>query len=148
MNTRSNHLENSARELRERLARWALGLLIVGGLLYVAASLWNRPPQMGPSEDVFKTVDALYTAVTSHNDGRLAQCEKRLAALKEKGELPDSAASALTSIINRAKSGDWQRASTQLYAFMLAQRRDGADEIDKHHEKKTSKKPNTIVVVR
>jgi hypothetical protein len=148
MNIKSNHLEDSAREFRERLARWTLSLLIVGGLLYVAVTLWNRPPQMGPSEDVFKTVDALYTAVTSHNDGRLAQCEKRLTTLKEKGELPDSAASALTSIINRAKAGDWQSASTHLYAFMLAQRRDGAGEIDKHHEKKTIRKSNTIVVVR
>src|SRR5258708_4692667 len=37
----------------------------------------GRPPQMGADKDVFATVDALFTAITAHDEKQLSQCEQR-----------------------------------------------------------------------
>src|SRR5438045_887834 len=38
----------------------------------------GRPPQMGADKDVFATVDALFTAITAHDEKQLSLCEQRL----------------------------------------------------------------------
>ncbi len=69
-----------------------------------------------------KVVDALYTAVSSHNPKRLAQCEERLHTLRDEGKLPRRAADYLDGLIATAKTGDWQKATHKLFNFMKAQR--------------------------
>ena len=109
---------------------------LVYGLIGVAVAVvgiglffyFSRPPQMGTSEDVFHTVDALYTAVRGRDEKRLADCERRLHAHREGGKLPPAAAESLDGIVRKARNGSWDTAAERLYDFMLAQRREGAIE--------------------
>ncbi len=118
--------DTEARPTRERVA-WAvvaaLALTAVGAVAY---SYLSRPPQMGPSDAVFDTVDALYTAVRNRDARRVTECETRLAGYRAAGELPPAAAEALADIVAKTRAGGWEAAAEKLYAFMLAQRRDGA----------------------
>jgi len=111
---------------RQRVVYGAVAALVVVGVVIVLMGQ-RRPPQMGADERVFHTVDALYTAVKSHDLARLADCERRLHEYKEAGKLPTTAAARLDGVIGTAKSGSWQSAAESLYDFMLGQRREGAD---------------------
>jgi hypothetical protein len=110
---------------RQRVALFALGGLAAVAVVALIIFL-RRPPQMGADEEVFKTVDALYTAVRSQDDRRLADCEQRLAAHKAAGKLPKGAADYLDGVVTTARRGRWESAARSLYDFMLAQRREGA----------------------
>jgi hypothetical protein len=110
---------------------WALALSLAAfgaAAVAIAVLIWNRPPQMGPDEDVFTTVDALYTAVRARDERLLADCEKRLSAYRLAGKLPAEAADHLDGVIAKARGGAWQSAAERLYDFMMAQRRDGPRE--------------------
>lgn len=86
-------------------------------------------PQMGTSEETFKTVDALYTAVTAHDVKLLDRCAARLAELDAKGDVGSGVMGHLQSrVFEPARAGEWQSAAESLYAFMTAQRRDGPRE--------------------
>ena len=106
-----------------------LGLGALAGLGIVAVVIavlsFRSPPQMGAEEEVFDTVDALYTAVRNRDDKQLGDCETRLAAYREAGKLPEKAAEALAAIIRKARGGSWDTAAERLYDFMAAQKRDG-----------------------
>ena len=104
-----------------------IALIATVAFLGIAIAIWffTRPPQMGASEEVFNTVDALYTAVRSRDEKQLNDCADRLKGLKTKGELPDSAAKSLEGIIAECRSGGWDSSARNLYEFMLAQRREG-----------------------
>lgn len=118
---------------RNRVAWVALGATAVG-LVVLAVVFLRSPPQLAPDEDVFKTVDALYTAVRRHDAEGLARCEQRLHAYREAGKLPADAADHLDGVIGKAKGGRWESAAERLYEFMLAQRREGpADAPKKEH---------------
>jgi len=99
-------------------------------ILLTAAAVWQwssrrPPPQLPPRDEVFKTVDALFTAVTAHDLERLSACEQRLKAYNERGELPAPAWQRLQTIIASSHAGQWDSAAHALYAFMQGQRRDG-----------------------
>ncbi len=96
-------------------------VIVLAGILYFAL---GRPPQMGADAEVFRTVDALYTAVNARDEKLLTQCEKRLNALKDAGKLPDDASAYLDGVISTARSGGWRSAAERLHAFMQAQRRE------------------------
>src|SRR5207247_2125629 len=81
-------------------------------LLIAVAAVWfwssrRPPPQLPPSEEVFKTVDALFTAVTAHDPERLSACEQRLKAYNERGELSAPAWKRLQTIIANSHAGQW-----------------------------------------
>ncbi len=123
---------------RHRVAVVVLSTLAAGAAVVLFLAL--RPqPQMGPSEEVFNTVDALFTAVTSHSEKQMADCERRLRALREAGKLPSDAADKLDAIIAKARSGSWQTAAERLYEFMQGQRREGAIEHDRPPAAKKAK---------
>ncbi len=82
---------------------------------------WPVAPPMGRDKDVFTTVDALFTAVTSRDDNRLSDCEHRLLALKDSGRLPEDASRYLDEIIGEARAGRWDSAAQSLYGFITAQ---------------------------
>jgi hypothetical protein len=111
---------------RNRLLMLALGLLAVGAVVVLIINL-ARPPQMGADEEVFNTVDALFTAVTARDEKLLGQCEQRLHALKDGGNLPTDAAAYLDNVIQKAHDGRWEAAAEKLYDFMKAQRRESAE---------------------
>jgi hypothetical protein len=104
---------------RSRL--WACAVLIVG----LAGLVWSvrAQPQIGPDAEVFDTVDALFTALTSRDPQRLEDCEQRLQFHRETGRLPVRAARSLDGVIAQARRGEWQPAAERLYQFMHAQRR-------------------------
>lgn len=102
----------------------ALAVVALTGLA-LAAYAWWPVPQMGSDDEVFKAVDALFTAVTSRDEGRLSRCEARLSAFAEEGRLPSAAARRLGGVIAQARAGGWEAAARSLYNFMQAQRREG-----------------------
>lgn len=114
---------------RVLISAGVLALAVALGCLYFA---WGSPPQMGPDEEVFAGVDALFTAVTAHDERLLDQCARRLSSLSEAGKLPPEASAHLDGIIAKARTGRWQASAEKLYVFMMAQRREGAIGHAKH----------------
>ncbi len=106
---------------RQRILLGVLTLIVLGAgvALYFK---YRSPPQMGADPAVFKTVDALYTAVRAKDVERMAQCEQRLRTAHAEGRLPDAAWDDLTAVIETARAGEWQDATESLYDFMLGQR--------------------------
>jgi hypothetical protein len=95
----------------------------LGFLLALLASVGcGRPAQIGADEKCFKTVDALYTAVTAQDPTLLERCAAELAALRDAGKLPADAFKELDRIVGKAREGKWRPAAEQLYRFMKAQR--------------------------
>lgn len=117
---------NSGKGLGNRigLVLVALGALAVACL---GVFIWRMspPPQIGNDPEVFRTVDALFTAVTSKDEQRLSECEQRLQGYRQAGKLPADAADALDTVIQKARSGSWQKAAERLYAYIQGQRREG-----------------------
>ena len=102
----------------------AIGTAGAGLLLLGIWYAWGgRPPQVGGDKESVKTVDALYTAVTSRNAMRLVQCEEQLHTLRDEAKLPRRTADYLDGVISMARGGDWKGASHKLFDFMRAQRR-------------------------
>lgn len=102
----------------------ALAAVAVVLVIVLVLSL-RTPPQMGPDEEVFNTVDALYTAVRNQDDGQLTACEAKLNGYRDAGKLPTSAAESLAGIIAQSRGGNWESAAKRLYDFMAAQKREG-----------------------
>lgn len=109
------------RNHRAIVAAFAVAGLAVFGIVFYGC---GRPPQMGADPEVFRTVDALYTAITARNEKLLSDCEGRLQTLEQAGKLPSSSGAHLKGIIGIARQGRWQAAAERLYRFMEAQRRD------------------------
>jgi len=98
-------------------------LLAVGALVAVIYFYSGCTPQVGADDESFRTLDALYTAVTSRNLDRLAATEARLHSLREQNRLPGPAAEHIDAIISQARNGEWLPAAKELHAFVSAQRR-------------------------
>lgn len=96
------------------LATLTLALILAG---------CGRPPQLGEDKEVFKAVDALYTAIGLRDTAQVDRCATDLKARREAGTLPVSAADSLESIITEAKGGGWEAAQVRLSTFMEGQTR-------------------------
>ncbi len=107
---------------------FAWGRLVLGVcLIVVVGLLWlflSPTAQMGADPEVFKTVDALYTAIRNQDKKQLASCEATLRDQARTGRLPKAASQSLEKVIATAHSGHWEPAAKSLYSFMVAQRRD------------------------
>jgi hypothetical protein len=102
--------------------------LIVGFVvLFVAFGWWffgrSSPPQLGGDDEVFDTVDALFTAVRSRDDRLLDGCQERLHGYARDGKLPAEAARYLDDVLATARAGKRRPAAEKLYEFMKVQRR-------------------------
>lgn len=95
-------------------------LAVVPMLLVVGC---GSPAQIGPDPEVFKTIDALYTAVSLRDPKLVDDCLKALTRHRDADKLPDDAFQALSAIIDEAGDGAWEDAQTRLSRFMLGQRR-------------------------
>jgi hypothetical protein len=96
-------------------------LLTLAGIALFVHWYWPQP-QLDADDEVFKTVDALFTALTSQDADRLEDCEQRLDGYRDDDRLPPAAAKVLDTVIQQAHAGDWEPAAHRLYDFMLAQR--------------------------
>jgi hypothetical protein len=130
---------------RKRVVWIVAGALVLIGVVLVILAL-RSPPQMGADKEVFRTVDALFTAVTGRDERQLDQCERRLHQYRDAGTLPGAAAAYLDDVMRRARAGDWQVAAERLYDFMRGQRRDGVGERDVARNEKA--RPSTNAVKR
>lgn len=108
----------------DRRRQWLVGAGGLTALLMLITLIWLRlpPPQLKTDEQVFNTVDALFTALTSRDKTRLADCEQRLQAYRAEGKTSAAVADRLDAIIRQAHDGQWEPAAKQLYDFMLGQR--------------------------
>ena len=104
-------------------AATAAGVVGLAVLLAYWIGWFGRPPRMAADDEVYKAVDALFTAVNAHDEKHLGQCEQQLRTFRSAGRLSGKASDYLDSIINTAREGRWQPAAEQLYDFMKAQRR-------------------------
>jgi hypothetical protein len=125
---------------RNRVAVYALAGLAALVVVALVVAYFSRTPQMGPDDDVFRTVDALYTAVRMKDSARVADCEKRLNEYRQGGKLPKGAADSLNRIIAKTRDGRWESATESLYEFMLAQRREGTHEPDHANKHRPAKR--------
>jgi len=100
----------------------------VVGLLLVLVGWFSwrgQPPQLGADREVFRTVDALFTAITARDERLLRDCAGRLRTHHADGKMPGEAWAYLGDVVATAEAGRWQPAAENLYAFMKAQRREG-----------------------
>lgn len=119
-------IEQTGNEVnRNRVAALVLAGLAGVAVIAVLVFLLDRPPQMGADEDVFVTVDALYTAVRLKDESKLRSCEERLHGYRAAGKLPAAPAEYLDDVIANTRAGRWDTAAKRLYSFMIAQRREG-----------------------
>lgn len=96
----------------------ALAVVILLGLIWS----WWPPPALGSDEDVSKTVDALFTALTSRNIDWMDDCEQRLHIYRDEARLPPKSTKYLDAVIAQARAGEWDQAARRLYDFILRQR--------------------------
>lgn len=101
-------------------------LLLPVGILALIATIWLvwlrlPPPQLSSDEQVFKTVDALFTAVTARDEQQLQNCERRLKDYHKQGRISDEAAESLNAAIQQARAAQWEDAARRLYDFILGQ---------------------------
>lgn len=80
-------------------------------------------PQVLGNEEVFSSVDALWTAVTSRKEDRLQSASEKLQELRQSGELSEAGWNALEPIIQQASAGEWEPAAKRLKRFIRAQRK-------------------------
>ncbi|HEY3965063.1 MAG TPA: hypothetical protein VGM05_10975 [Planctomycetaceae bacterium] len=119
-------MPSSNADPRRRLVRIACALASVAAI-WLLVRAFQPPPQIGTDAEVFVTVDALFTALTSRDDDRLDACDERLHALRETNRLPAAAANYLDAVIDQARNGQWESAARKLYDFMYRQRRESAN---------------------
>lgn len=104
-------------------------LVSAGGLvalISLAYSIWVcwPAPQLTTDEQVFNTVDALFTALTARDATRLEECEQRLTEYHAEGRISDAVAARLDAIVKQARHGGWEPAARTLYDFIMGQRGD------------------------
>ncbi|MDY3551889.1 hypothetical protein R5W24_000969 [Gemmata sp. JC717] len=128
--------ERAGAARRNTIAAAVLLALLLAAVAVVVAAYLSRPAQLGASEEAFRTVDALYTAVRNRDERRLAECERRLAGYRRSGQLPADAADELDRIVANARGGSWEAAAERLYDFMRAQRREGGTPLPQAKGKK------------
>ena len=101
------------------VAAAVVALLVFGSWFFV----WGgRPPQLGADKESLKAVEALYTAVSSHDTQRLSNCEEQLHKLRDQGKLPAPTADYLDGLIGTARGGNWKGATHKMFDFMRGQR--------------------------
>ena len=129
--------ERSSTKRRAVIAASSVGLLVLLVCWFVCRT---RPWQMGADEEVLKSVDALFTAITARDEKLLGPCEQRLHGYQDAGKLPANASDYLDGIVQKARAGRWEPAAECLYDFMMAQRREGPQD---HPKKKARGQPNS-----
>lgn len=80
---------------------------------------WHRPPVV--EFDNLRYIQLLWTAVSSRNEDWLNGVDSAVQQRRDAGEMSDRELSHFQQIITLARSGDWDAASRQCFAFAEAQ---------------------------
>lgn len=122
--TKNSVTGSTSEQQLERLRRWLVGGAGTVALIVLVWMIWVRlpPPQMKTDEQVFQTVDALFTALTSRDKSRLKDCEQRLKGYHAEGKTTDAVAARLNAVIKQAHEEKWEPAAKTLYDFIIRQR--------------------------
>ena len=91
--------------------------------LLVASSIGCGGSPEVTSEAGLKSLDVLYTAVTSRKPELLDQCAIQVNHLETSGDLSGSAADSMEGVIQLAEAGDWQQAAERLDKYIRLQTR-------------------------
>ncbi len=86
--------------------------------LVVGWMTWMRTPQLEASEEAIKTVDALFTAINSHDEKRVLACKDQLNKHTSNGKLSPQAMTELAKCCEQARSGEWEVAARRLYRLI------------------------------
>lgn len=90
------------------------------GLTYWA---WTDTPQLADDDDVYASLDALFTAVTARREPLIVNCESKLVVLHSEGKIPEQAWTRISHVIELAKAGQWESSARELYTFIERQKR-------------------------
>lgn len=99
---------------------WTLSLILLLGGAFAGC---QRAEQMIDDPAVFRELDALYTAITSHRMELLQASQARLQGLHENKQISDAGFQSIFVVIERAEQGEWQPAAESLYHLMRQQRK-------------------------
>lgn len=84
----------------------------------------GSPPQVFHDEQTYKTIDALWTALSTRRRDLLESTSAELSRLNSAGKLSPEGLAALTPILEKARRDEWQPAMVDLKAFIQGQRRE------------------------
>ncbi len=92
-------------------------------LIALVTSGCGKPPQVLGDDECFKTVDALWTAITARSPELLDQSTAELKRLHDTRQLSEVGFIALEKISAKAKSGGWESAASDLRTLIRGQTR-------------------------
>ena len=115
-------MSNSGAVTAKKIGIWtSLGIACFAGLV-LTWWIWYDVPQLKFDHEVFGSIDALFTAVSSRSTSRLSDCEKRLLSHHSAGRITNPAWNRLSNCIEKAKQDQWEEAARELYHFIASQR--------------------------
>ena len=84
--------------------------------------LWSGVPQLKYDDQVFRSLDAMFTAVTARSNSKLNDCGHRLETLHDEGRIPEAAWNRISKCRELAHRGEWDTAARSLYQLIESQR--------------------------
>ena len=96
-----------------------ISLILISGLSIRGCST----PQVLENENVYSSLDALWTAVTSRKLDRVQDVTNDLIQLRDDGELSKAGWNAIKPILQQALAEKWEPAAHNLKKFINAQRK-------------------------
>lgn len=94
-------------------------ILLLGGWAW---HYYSTPPPLQASPQAAKTLDAMFTALTSRDQKNLSACIERIEQYSQQGMLATRAAAELRSCNDLATAGSWEQAAERLYWVIYEQR--------------------------
>jgi predicted negative regulator of RcsB-dependent stress response len=110
---------NQTRSTRYYLFGILMALVLFGG--YQLWRYYSRPPRLQASAEATKTLDALFTALTSRDSAQLAACMERIETHFSAGKLGYNATAELRYCNELANAGSWEQAAKRLYWVVYEQ---------------------------
>ena len=111
---------SSETQIKPKLLYVILTALVVGLSVWGWAA-WTSVPKFKANEDALKTIDALFTAINSHDEKRIANCKTQLEKHAQRGNLSPQAMTVLAKCCEQATSGSWEDAARRLYRVIEKQ---------------------------
>lgn len=104
---------------RRYLLAFAFVVVLLGG--YQTWRWCTIPPQLGASPEAKKTLDGLFTALTSRDEAKLATCMQRIEVHFSEGRLSEKGVNELRDCCRMAKADSWEKAAKRLYWLIFEQ---------------------------
>ncbi len=111
---------SSQLQIRHKLLYIILTALVVVLSVWGWAA-WTSVPKFKANDEALKTIDALFTAINSHDEKRIATCKNQLEKHAQRGNLSPQAMAELAKCCERAMSGSWEDAARRLYRVIEKQ---------------------------